>query len=333
MTNPANSANMDVIQSNGSGLTALGGVAQRLLATNFNVNALRTQDVLRKNEWISFDQKVVEVARRRLVAVGDLMAAGLTYDVPNALGVTKVEWETISDLGDATISMSGISQGQNDRPDFQLQSVPLPIIHKDFQISIRGLEASRNLGMPLDTTQAELASRIVAERIETMLFAGSNVAGTTNKIFGYTTQTNRNTGSVTATWVTATGEQILTDLLAMINRANVDNMFGPYMLYVPIAVYSKMGNDFKANSDKSILSRLKELPQIIDIKPTVDLAGTNVILVQLTSDVVDMIDGIQPTMVMWESHGGMLLNFKVLAVMVPRVKSDRETQSGIVHYS
>lgn len=324
---------MDVIQAGANGLSAVGGVAMKLLQSGFNVNALRDNSVLRKDEWIKFDTAVVEVARQRLVAVGDLVSRGLTYDVPNALGITKVEWERIGDLGDATISMSGLTVGQNDRVEYELQSVPLPIIHKDFQINLRTLESSRTLGTPLDTTQAELAGRIVAEKIEQILFVGSSVAGSTNKIFGYTTQTNRNTGSTTADWNSATGAQIVADVLAMIDKAVTDNYYGPYMIYCSTAAMVHLADDYKAESDKTILQRIKDIPNIIDVKGSSNLGNGEVILVQMTRDVVDMIDGIQPTVVMWESHGGFMINFKVMAIMVPRVKADKATQSGVVHYT
>jgi uncharacterized linocin/CFP29 family protein len=328
----SNQATVDVIKANGSGgISGSGHLAQKLLQSNFNVNALRDLSVLRKDEWIQYDTAVVETAQRRLVAVGDLLSRGLTYNLDNALGVTQVQWEQTGDLGDAIVSMSGLTQGQNDKMDFALQSVPVPIVHKDFHINIRTLESSRREGQPLDTMQAEVAARIVSEKIESILFLGSNVAGTANKIYGYLTAPNRNTGSTTSAW--ATGANAIADVLAMIGKAMADNMFGPYIIYVPVAYFVKLGDDFKADSDKSTMSRLLEIPGIEAIKPSSDLTGNNVVLVQLTRDVVDMIDGIQPTVVMWESHGGFLVNFKVLAIMVPRVKNDKSLQSGIVHYS
>ncbi len=104
-------------------------------------------------------------------------------------------------------------------------------------------------------------------------------------------------------------------------------------MYVPIAVYSNMLADFKANSDKSTISRILEIPGIRGLKGTTRLTVSNVLLVQFTSDVVDMLDGLQPTTVMWESKGGMLVHFKVMAIMAPRVKADQTGQCGVVHYS
>lgn len=328
-------ANVDIINVNKSGGTVgMSVLAQRLMENNFNVNALRTNDVLRKDEWLKFDEKVIEVARERLVAVNDLMSRGLSYALPNALGVTKIEWEQVSDFGSAEISMGGLTQGQNERITFDLVGMPIPIVHKEFQINIRQLEASRKLGQSLDTTQAMLASRIVSERIEALVFNGSNIAGSSFKIQGLTTATNRTTGSTTVDWNVATGAQIIFDILAMIGDAESNQMFGPFVLYVSKASYTHMGDDYKANSDITILERIKKIPGIAAIIPTSNITDNGVaILVQVTSDVIDMIDGIQPTMVMWESQGGFLINFKVLAIMVPRIKDTMTDQSGIVHYS
>lgn len=324
---------VDVIQATGDGFTGGGMVAQALMKNGFNVNALRTQDVLRRDEWKLFDDVIIDVARKRLTAVGDLMSRGLTLPIPNALGVTKIEWEQASDLTDAEVSMGGITDAQRDRQTFALKSIPLPIIHKDFQINIRALEASRTLGQPLDTTQAAVAARIVSEKIETILFNGSLVAGTGNTIPGYTTHADRITGSLGTAWTTETGENILADVLAMLTAAAEKNMYGPFIIYIPVGAFVNMGNDFKSDSDKSIMARVLETPGIEAIQPSSDLAASEVVMVQMTSDVVDMIEGIQPTMVTWESHGGMMLNFKVLAIMVPRIKSDKAGQSGVIHYS
>lgn len=334
-------ANVGAIVTNGKGGGRVVGfnrtegalVAQKLLSSGFNVNALRTNDTLRKDEWKLYDKEIVQIAKARLIGVSDLVSRGLTMKLNNALGVTRVEWETDTDMTPANVSMSGIQRAQDDRVEFSLTGIPVPIIHKDFTLNIRHLEASRRSGQPLDTTMAGKAGRVVAEKIEDMLWNGYAGLGSNNTIYGYTNAANRNTGSVTATWVTTTGANILADTLAMIQKAQDDHMYGPYMLYVPIAVMTNLGNDFKTNSDRSILERIKAVEGIADVRATANLTGTNILLVQLTSDVIQMIDGIQPTMVQWDSHGGMVTNFKVLSIMLPRVRNDSEGQSGIVHYS
>lgn len=325
----------DGFADNGGSPQAFGSVAQRLLQGGFKASALRTNDVLRKDEWVQFDETVVEIARERLGLVDDLIASGLVLPVGNALGTTIIEWEQLSDMDPAELNMSGVTEGERDRVTYTLKNVPLPIIHKDFNINIRALEASRKLGQTLDTTQAALATRLVSELTEDLVMNGStlNFGGAT--IQGYTTATNRTTGSVTAAWdaVATTGEQIIGDVIAMIGDAAVDNMFGPFRLYTSVAARIKMAEDFKANSDRTILERLLAIDEIISVRGTARLTGTVVVLVQMSRDVVDMVIGQQPAPIQWETQGGMLVNFKVMSIMVPRIKDDLKLQSGIVHYS
>lgn len=314
-----------------------GSLAARLLANGMNVNALRTLDVLRKDEWKQYDTTVVDIARVRLGAVADLVSRGLVYNLPNALGTTRLEWEKISDMEPAEVSMSGITPGQNDRVTYDLTGMPIPIIHKDFNINIRALEASRKTGQALDTTQAALCSRKVSEMTEEILFNGSTITHETGSVlYGYTNAPNRETDSLTDNWVDADGTEIIADVIEMIGKAITNHMYGPYMLYVPYDYFNKLSDDYKAESDKTIMQRLKEIPNIIDVKATSFLgSGENgeVLLVQMTSDVVDMVVGMQPTTVQWETMGGFVVNFKVMSIMVPRIKTDSASQSGIVHYS
>lgn len=323
----------------GGGSQAHGSVAHRLMQSGFRASALRTADVLRKEEWLLFDEAVIEVARQRLVGVGDVLEAGLRVDIQNGLGTTQIQWETVSDMDPADLSMSGVTEGQRDRIRYALQTLPLPIIHKDFQINIRALEASRRLGETLDTTQAALSGRRVSERIEDILFNGASITVSGDNIEGYTNATNRNTGALAGDWsdtVAVTGEQIIQDILAMIQVELNDNMFGPYVMYVPLDYYNRMSDDYKTNSDRTILERALAIPQISAIKPSQNLptgASGEVVLVQMTRDVVDMVVGMEPMTVQWDTHGGMQTNFKVMSIMIPRVKSDQTGQSGIAHFS
>ena len=115
---------------------------------------------------------------------------------------------------------------------------------------------------------------------------------------------------------------IVADVLAMVTAAQVDRMFGPYILYVPANFWVKLQDDYKANSDKTILQRVREISGIEDVKPVDKLADSNVLLVQLTKSNVDMVIGMQPTTVQWETQGGMMMMFKVMSIMVPRIKLD-----------
>jgi uncharacterized linocin/CFP29 family protein len=323
----------DTVSANGGGITGSGTAAMRLLQNGFNVESLRTNALLRREEWIWIDRTVIDIARANLAITSLLLGRGLRTPLPNPLGHTRIEWQTMTDMTNAEITMSGISPAQNDRLEFATVGMPVPIIHKDFNLNLRHLAASRNTGQPIDTLQAQVASRKVAEMIEAMIVNGATVLGSNNTIYGLTTAPNRNTGSVTATWLTATGAQILADVLAMVGKAIADNMYGPYIILVPADVFVHLGDDFKANGDLTILQRILEIPQIVAVQPTTYLTAPNVVMFQLSADVIEIIDGFAPTTVEWESHGGFVHNFKVMAIMLPRVRNDADVNSGIVHYA
>jgi uncharacterized linocin/CFP29 family protein len=324
---------IDTLRMSRGKLIGQGDVASKLLATGFNINALRTNDILQKEEWLMFDSKVIEVARKRLVGVGALLGLGLRFDVANALGVTQLQWEQMGDLGPAQVSMSGVTEGENDRLTFALKTMPLPIIHKDFNLNIRHLEASRRDGQGIDTLQAELATRIVTETIETMLFLGSSLTVLGGTIPGLTTESNRNTGTSFNWHTTGTGAEKVADLIEAITALTGDNMYGPYGVFVSNDAFNLLADDYKTESDKTQLNRLLEIAGISFILPSKDLTGKVVLVVQLSRDVVEEVVGFLPTLVMWESKGGMQVNFKVMAIMVPRVRSTKTGQSGVMHLS
>ena len=257
------------------------------------------------------------------------------------MGTTVVQHETVSEMTKAEVTMDGITRTTQDRVTFSLVSTPLPIIHHDFHISSRVLAASRQSGSPLDTTSIEEASRQVAESTEDLLFNGYGggdvfgFGGLSGQIFGYTNRTNRNTFTINPDWdeASATGSVIVTDVLDMISAAHGDNMFGPYVLYVPGNYYVKLLDDYKANSDKTIISRILEIPEVQAVTPVDKLADDNVLLVQMSRNVVDMVVGMQPTTVQWDSEGVLMHKFKVMSIMVPRIKLDKNTNCGVVHGS
>ena len=332
---------IELIQANADGIiqAPVNSVAGTLLANGMSANALRSNATLRKDEWELLDTRVIEVARERLNAVSDVFSAGLTFDVPNALGTTIVQHQTRSEMVEAQISMDGVTIAPSDRVLFNLVSTPLPIIHHDFQIGIRALEASRNGGIPLDTTQAEEASRQVSESLENLLLNGLTSGDTLGfgtdsaQLFGYTNRTSRNTVSLSGNWDESAqdGEAIVADVIAMIQANNNARMFGPYNLYIPTNYWVELQKDFKTNSDKTIMQRISEIAGIQRIVPVDKLADDNVLLIQMTRDNVDMAVGMQTTVVSWEGQGGMVLYFKVMTIMVPRIKLDYNNRSGVVH--
>jgi uncharacterized linocin/CFP29 family protein len=294
---------------------------------------LRTLDTLRKDEWKHLDTALIEEGTIRLRAVADLMAAGLTIPLPNAMGKTIFQYEKITDMNDAEVSLSGISRTDDDRVEFELNNLPIPITHKDFNLNLRTLAASRTTGEPLDTTQARISGRKVAEQLESMLFVGGKTFGG-NTIYGLLNHPNVNLLDFDSNeaWddTNKSGEDILKDVLNMVKTLEADRFYGPYWLYVPSGYSTEIEEDFKAASDKSIRQRLSEVDRIARIEVVDQLTAANVVMFQATKDVVAIVDGEPLQSVQWDIEGGFKLKFKAFQIAVPLVRADASGRCGVV---
>jgi len=329
----------------------LAGLPARMAASGFSSNALRPwypadqkeaaalrrnggiqpNALLRKDEWKQLDTRVIDIARQRLIGVADLRSRGLTYAL-GGLGTLISEWEQMSDMSAAQIDMAGATRGEKDTLDFTLVGVPVPIVHKDYSLNIRRLLASRNLGNALDTLQAQVASRLVADTLEGLLFNGTSLVVDANPIYGYTTHPNRNTGTADGDFGTITN--IFSTVNNMVIAAEADNYYGPYVLYVAKTQYAEMRAIYTDGSGQSAWQRcLDAIPQLVEIKPADTLAAGVLVLVTMLPDVVDLAIAQDITNVQWDEEGGMIQNYKVMSAMVPRIKADKEGRSGIVHYT
>lgn len=299
---------------------------------------------LRKDEWVRFDQQVIRAARQRLRAWADLRAAN-TYGGFDGMGSMILEHETMSDPGEAFVDFDGLTQGRADAPKFQLEGLPLPITHSPFFFSSRRLAISRKLGTPLDSVMAEAAGRRVAEEIEKTLIgtvtgkslSPGNVSdyGGTPTVYGYTNFPDRITKTdvtvpTSGTW---TPSQAIGDVLDMIESLNTNNFYGPFMLYHSTDWSRYMDEDYSdAKGDNTLRDRLRKIEQIQDVRRLDFLTNTfTFLLVQMTPDVARAVNGMDITTVQWESMGGMRLDFKVMAIQVPQLRSDINGNTGIAH--
>jgi len=294
---------------------------------------------LRYDEWKMFDDAVLKASRPRLRGVADMRAAGLTYTIPNGMGKTVFVTEKMSDPGNAAISMDGLRASADDRPIFEVENLPLPIISSDFSFSARQLAASRNGNTPLDTAMAEAAARRVAEEAEKLLIGNSGIWGSTKTygggyIYGLTSHPDVTAVDVTAPTDPAwTGTTLVEELLEMIQASLDDYHFGPWAVYFSPAWTRFLGEDFKAASDKTVSQRIGEIDGFTSIRTLDYMTGYTVLLVQMTSDVVREVIGMEMTTVQWETSGGLEVHFKVMAIMVPQVRSDKNERCGIVYGS
>jgi hypothetical protein len=344
---------------------ANGSVASTLLANDFNPDSLRPfvhngrkyvfktnangqkvavpaprrNATLRYEDWKTIDSMVVKTYKERLRAVADFRSRGLQYVVPGGMAKTVLLTETQSDMSPAEVSMDGKSQAANDRPTFTLTNLPLPIIHKDFGFNARQLAASRQGGSPLDLSGAELAARRVAEEAEKLFIGNSTVADQYNfgggTIYGLTDHPDRNTQVLTAPTATGwTAATLLAEVLAMRQSANDANVHGPFGLYFSQAWDQYLDGDYDTNARVLTLRQRLAMIDGIQFVRTLDyMSSFDAVLVGLRSDVARVVVGMEIVTVQWEVEGGMELRYKVMAILVPQIRSDDASNSGVVHGS
>jgi uncharacterized linocin/CFP29 family protein len=301
------------------------------------VSALRTLDTLSKDDWITLDKAVIQEAQLRMRLVADINNAGLVYNVPNAMGKLILQHQTLTDMGAASISLDGKARGDDDDVEYDLDGIPLPIISKDFTLNLRQLEASRNSvtgGLPLDTTLAERAARKVGEACENMVVNGGPTFGGLH-IYGLTNYPQRFVVNYTAgNWVSgATAQNMINDILLMINRAATRRMYGPFKLVIPPNYNEVLEADYNVAgaSLMTIRERILKIEGIKSITLSDWVPNNNIFLVQMTQDVIRMVNGVPVQTIQWDDLGGFIKRFKVFTIMVPQFRADAQGRSGIVH--
>lgn len=313
----------------------IGADGQSYITHNGTAVPISNASTLRKDEWKQMDEAVIQISRDRLTGVADLEARGLVYNIGNGLGTTVLEHENISDMNDAEVDMDAETEGRNDRVQYDIEYLPLPITHKDFRINIRQLEASRTRGAALDTTQIAMATRKVAEKLETFLFQGSGSTAYTfggGSIYGYETHPSRVTGSITADWDDS-GADPVTDVLAM-KQALLDvKKYGPYGIYIPSNFETALDEDYGSYYAKTVRQRILEIGGIEFIKVADYMTADEVIMVQLTQDTVRMVNAMPIAPIQWDVKGGMVKKFKVWCIKVPQIRADQDGNCGVCHYT
>jgi uncharacterized linocin/CFP29 family protein len=304
------------------------------IAGGLSVNALRpvagvhTNGTLRMDQWKEIDNRVVEIARDAMAGIRVLRERGLVRNL-GGLGTMVDLYETSSDMEGAAIDMSGDSPSQEDRVTFTPHGVPIPIIHKEFQINARVLAASQRNNTPLDTFQATIAARKVAEASEDMLFNGSSIKADGYTIYGLLNHPNRNVIAVGQDW--AVPANIHASIRAMIAAAEADNMYGPYGLFLNKTQFGEARQPEGVDRFSTVLERIRtNFPEIQFIERTMSCPAGTGVLVQLTPDVVDLAVAQDVTTVQWSSPNGMSQHFMVMMAMAPRIKADNDGRSGVV---
>lgn len=306
----------------------------------------RTAAPLPDRAQVVLDKSVVKVGLQRLTFAADIMAAGLVYNLTDPLSVTQLEWNAQNKAANAQRTMTPSARTENFMPAVLASRLPIYLTTSGFELDIRTLRMSQRLGLPLDTAGIEQSTRAVNEYVEDAAINGATTLdGQELKVAGYNAPgllnaPNANTQVLTATaWdTTPVAATILSEVMQMLAKLRADKKFGPYNIYLGTDISANLDNDYTtAAPQNTIKERLLKLEGVKAIKSAdmipsgTAVTGVNakVAVIQMTSDVVDMVVGQQPTVVPWTSADGFTFHNLVMAILIPRFRSDYNGDSGV----
>lgn len=295
-------------------------------------------NLLTKEAWVMLDNAVLEAARDRLRAWADLRASN-TYGGFDGMANPILEFERMTDVGEAVEDMDGMTEARSFAPKFDLQGMPLPITHSDFFLSSRFLAVSKNKSQPMDTVRAEMAGRRIGERIEKVTIGieegtvYGEAAGTrytyanTSQVYGYLNHPDILTVTGLTKPTGSNGGTILSDWLSVREELYENKFFGPYIVYTSTDWDQYLDNLFSTTepSAGTLRKRLLEVEDIQDIRRLDYLTAASypfrTIWVQMTPETARAVNGMEITTVQWPSMGGMRLNFKIMCIQAPQIRS------------
>ena len=177
-------------------------------------------------------EKAVFAARRTFVA--RKLFAGAVRKIDS--GAQTFGYDTLSEVSNAVLDFSWPGRESQDIVNLARTTVPIPNLHKEFEINKLDLASSRMSGEPLNTSTAESAAYKVATLEDSLLLDGYSADGTTYEINGLYNAAGNDYSSA-ASWSTPTNIQ--TSILGAKALLMADNIMPPYNLTVNPAQFNE----------------------------------------------------------------------------------------------
>jgi uncharacterized linocin/CFP29 family protein len=183
-----------------------------------------------EKEWAKLDELVVDVARKLLVGRRFIHLTG-----PLGAGVQTVPVPTVSG-GEACLhDEEGCACEAGECEVIQVTGhrfLSLPLIHQDFRLAWRDIEASRRMGWPLELGPVAAASAACARAEDELIFLGHPEHG----YEGLLNATDRHTVSL-GDWDQS--GQGFADIVAATEALVADGFYEPFAVVLSPALYAK----------------------------------------------------------------------------------------------
>jgi len=284
---------------------------------------------LPKDVWGQWDREGIEVQRTTLAVFNDLAA---TVSTPMPIGKLVHHFQTISDSGQANVSLDGRSKGRTDQPVFAYHGTPLPIIDSPFSYGWRQVEAARSEGFQLDSAGRNNAMRTVAEKLESIALDGdANIVVGGATLYGLRNHPRRNTRTTGVALNGATGAQWLAEITATLKLLHADNFKVPATLYLNWDDwFYATSTEFTTGYPKTIAQRVMELGGVREIVPADSITASQIIALVKDRRVVQVLNGMpMTTRAQFRANPEDEYNFVTMAAASVEIKFDADQNCGV----
>ncbi len=348
--------------------SAPAGFASRLLANGMDIEkAFRAHSPLSTDATKLIDTTVVQEFQNRLMVTRRLLENGQVQRLPNPFAYSHISHHTEDDEAGAVVDRNPLGKGENTLPDRSEVVTPIYYTFADFQLTLPELIASRNprQDVPLDVNLIRKKARDVAEAIEECVvkgtFGGAALpkVGSAGAAKGLCNATNLQTVSLSSSqaWnhASKTVDGILTDIQGMLVKFDTIKAWGPVDLFIPAAWMTALRFKRNSSTDRTAIELIRAAltggSRDVYISDADTLPTDTAVMYLRDSIAVDVILGdfggqsaandpnapdsnpVPITVIPWEERGGLLLNWKIIACVIPRPKSTYASNCAIVKLS
>lgn len=286
-----------------------------------------------KDDWTLIDRESLRVAKPEMLIASDIERSGLTRPIQNWMGKSVFQYQRMTDITPATISMDGRRRGLADNPVHDMDSTPLPLIHKDLDFSARQVLISRNGGDGIDMDSLSEAGVRCYELLE-MLTLGTTTFNkfSGGRIWGLKNFPNRIVYPTMTAPTTSNQAVTVAEVNHMRQLALTQFQRGPFVLYYALPWDEFMMGDYNLYLGRTLLQRLEQIVGVGNVRLADFMhTGLSMLMVQQNVKTVRMLSGGELITVQWQSGDGMSYHLKTILTKVPQVRCDSNGNSGIVH--
>lgn len=303
---------------------------QAELASRFNGRPMIGNALpMPKDVWGQWDREGIDVQRQLLTVFNDLAA---TLATPIPIGKIVHFFQTISDSGQANVSLDGRAKGRTDQATYDYFGTPVPIIDSPFNYGWRQVEAARSEGFQLDSAGRTNSMFKVAQRLENIALDGdSTIIVNGQTLFGLRTHPRRNTRTTGQALNGATGAQWLADVVATLRLLHNDNFKVPAQLYVNFSDWFYANNtEFAAGYPKTIAQRVLESNGVAGVLSSDSILPGQIIALVKDRRVVQVLNAMpMSTRAQFRANPEDDYDFVTMAAAAVEVKFDAEQNCGV----